>query len=151
MRKLIIFLISTSILSCNNQTTEIKNQNTLLKKENDSLKALLSKLEDKYVFDDIKVRVIPNEENTNRIGSDFNGEFVIIAYNNETEVNFSTEKENALNGFKDSESLKKDFGGFPFKLPLEKPENDIYFTFKTNGIYGKNHDGMIISDRKNAK
>jgi hypothetical protein len=151
MRALLILLISTLIFSCNNQSFELKNENDLLKSENDSLKKMLTELDGKYIFDDIKVRVIPSDKNTNKIGSEFNGEFVIVSYNKETEVNFSTEKDKSTGEFTDTKPLKRELGGFPFKLTLTNPENDIYFTFNTNGIYGKNLDGIIIADKKKAE
>tara|TARA_R110000868_G_scaffold410605_1_gene699224 strand:+ start:748 stop:1203 length:456 start_codon:yes stop_codon:yes gene_type:complete len=147
MRILLILLISIFFLSCNNQSGELKSENEILKKENDSLQKLLTKLNNKYIFDDIKVRVIPSENNTKKIGSEFNGEFVIVGYNKETVVNFSTEKDNNTEDFIDTKSLKRDFGGFPFNLTLKKAENDIYFKFDVNAIHGRDFGGIIIADK----
>ena len=151
MRILLILLISTFFLSCNNQSGELKSENEILKKENDSLQKLLTKLNDKYIFDNIKVRVIPPKNNTNKIGSEFKGEFVIVGYNKETVVNFSTEKDKKTGDFIDTKSLKRDFGGFPFNLTLKKLENDIYFKFDVNAIYGRDFGGIIIADKIKAE
>ena len=147
MRILLILLISTLIIGCNNQSGELKRENKILKRENDSLQKLLSNLNDKYIFDDIRVRVIPSENNTNKIGSEFKGEFVIVGYNKETVVNFSTEKDKNTGDFTDTKSLKRDFGGFPFNLTLKKTENDIYFKFDVNAVYGRDFGGTIIADK----
>lgn len=147
MRILLFLLISILVLSCNNQSGELEKENNNLKKANDSLQKLLTNLNDKYIFDDIKVRVIPSENNTNKIGSEFKGEFVIVGYNKETVVNFSTEKNKNTGDFIDTKSLKRDFGGFPFNLTLKKPENDIYFKFDVNAIYGRDFGGIIIADK----
>lgn len=151
MRILIIILVSTFILSCNSQKRNLKKENVILNKKNDSLLKILNNLKSKYIFDDIKVRIIPNQNNLNKINSEFKGEFVIVGYNKETVVNFSTKKNESTGVLFEAKELKRDYGGYPFNLILKKTENDIYFKFDINGFYGKDFRGITIKDKVRIK
>jgi len=152
MKKLIIIFIAAITISCNNQVEIYKEEIVDLKKRNDSLQTILTELNRKYIFDDIKVRVIPSEENTNKMGSDYNGEFVIVGYNKSTVVNFGTGMDSNNGDFVNQKKLERDFGGFPFNLTLNETENRIYFKFYLNGEYGnKSFDGFVFADNKKVK
>ncbi|MDQ5930041.1 MAG: hypothetical protein QG594_1824 [Bacteroidota bacterium] len=147
--KKIILLLPIIFLSCNNNTDKMNKEIGKLRNINDSLLAITSGLKDKYIFDEARIKIIPSEKNTNKLGSDYEGTFVVIAYNKTDEVFFS-KKLDSVNGLQlmSPETLKKDFEGYHFNFKLNEKENDIHFTIKSSNNFGRNFNGMIISDKK---
>jgi hypothetical protein len=150
-RALLILIIS--FVSCNNRNNDSNLKISKLERKNDSLKSVIDTLNSKYIFDDIKVRFISNEKNSNKLNSDYSGEFVIVAYNRKDKIKFATEQEENKADLKNPEILKRDFGGYPFKLELKNQENDIFVQIVSGNKYGKNHgfDGITFADIKKVK
>ena len=150
--KKIILLSSLIFLSCNQKNDELHSEISILKRKNDSLKSIIDTLNTKFIFDGIKNRFIASEKNTNKLGTEYHGEFVIVAYNRNDKVKFTTKVAKNEYDFINPETLKRDFGGFPFKMKLENKENLIYVRVKTNNKYGRNYylDRMTFVDKKLA-
>lgn len=121
------------LISCTKENTNVTEMQKL-KLENDSLKAILK---NKFVFDDVKVRMIPSAKNTNEIGSIHDGEFVIIAYNKADSIEFSTQM-NDKDVFINPQNLKRHFGGYKYSFPLTSKETEINFHIKTKSKIGFN-------------
>ena len=151
--KIILLLLTFIFLSCNSKIDNSEIKIIELQKRNDSLKSIIDTLNSKFIFDDIKVRFIASEKNINKLNSDYSGEFVIVAYNREDKIKFATELEVNKVDFKNTEFLKRDFGGYPFKLKLKNKENDIFVQIVSGNKYGKNHtfDGITFADKKVVK
>lgn len=149
--KKIILLLSVTFISCGKNSDELNSEILKLKQTNDSLLNITNSLKDKYIFDEAKIKVIPSEKNINKVGSDYEGTFVITAYNKSDNVLFSTEL-NESNGLElvNPQSLNRDYDGYRFKFKMNKKENDIHFSLKSSSKIGKNFDGIVISDKKNA-
>jgi hypothetical protein len=148
-----LLLLTIVFLSCNSKIDNSEIKIVELQKRNDSLKSIIDTLNSKFIFDDIKVRFIANENNNNKLNSDYNGEFVIVAYNHKDKIKFATELEANKADFKNPEILKRDFGGYPFKLKLKNQENDIFVQIVSGNKYGKNYtfDGITFADKKTVK
>lgn len=151
MKRVILFL-SLIFLSCGQQNDELHNEISNLKRKNDSLKSIIDTLNTKFIFDDVKTRFISSENNTNALGTEFEGEFVIVAYNRNDTVEFTTTLDKNGIGFQDPETLKRKFGGFQFKMALENKENPIFIRIKTQNKYGRNYflDNVTFSDKRKA-
>lgn len=152
MKKILLFLIFT-LVSCNSQNNDSELQISRLQRKNDSLKSIIDTLNSKFIFDDIKVRFIANEKNSNKLNSEYEGEFVIVAYNRNDQIKFATELEENKVDFKNPKILKRDFGSYPFKLNLKNQENDVFVEIISGNKYGKNNvfDGITFADKKTIK
>jgi hypothetical protein len=151
MKRIILVILTLMLFSCNNNNEELNLEISRLKKANDSLSKITNSLKDKFVFDEARVKIIPSENNTNKIGSEYNGVFVVVAYNKNDNVEFSTEFDKG-NGFDlaNPEILKRDFDGYHFKMKLKEKENDIHFRVNIKSKIGRNFNGLTISDKKIA-
>ena len=151
MKKIILFIFSLTAISCNRNNEELNSEINQLKKINDSLINITNSLKDKFVFDEAIVKIIPSEKNTNKIGSEYNGDFVVIGYNKNAQVEFSTklDRKNGIE-FINPEILKRDSDGYHFKMRLTEKENDIHFRVNLKSKFGRNFDGLTISDKKIA-
>lgn len=142
-----VILFFFILIGCNN-SDKLAFENISLKKENDSLKEILKT---KFIFDDVKIRIIPSENNTNRIGSEYVGEYVLAAYNKLDIVEFTTElKPNGA--FVNPKSLTRKFGGYLFETKLSKKQNYLHCKIKTNSKIGLNYvlNSGVFSDLKKA-
>jgi len=148
-----LLLLSFVILSCNSVNNESELKIVKLQKKNDSLKSIIDTLNSKFIFDDIKVRFIASEKNSNKLNSDYISEFVIVAYNRKDKIKFATELEPNKVDSKNPETLKRHFGGYPFKLKLKNQENDIFMEIVSGKEYGKNHvfNGITFADKKTVR
>ena len=68
MKKLVL-LLSIVFISCNKNIEKLNSEIDSLKQKNDSLLKITSALEDKYIFDEARIKVIPSEKNSNKLGS----------------------------------------------------------------------------------
>lgn len=153
MKKILILILISVIVSCNSDQNDSNLKLIKLQKENDSLKSIIDTLNSKYIFDNIKVRFVGSEKNENKLNSEYNGEFVIIAYSKEDKIEFATELEQNQVDFKNSETLKRDFGGYPFKFKMKNKENEIYARIVSENKLGKDHSfgGVMFVDLKTTK
>jgi hypothetical protein len=151
MKKLIL-LFALTILSCNQKNNEQNVEISILKRKNDSLKSIINTLNTKFIFDNIKHRFIASEKNSDKLGSEYEGEFVIVGYNRNDKVEFTTKLGKNGIDFEKPETLKRKFGGFQFKTRLNNQENYIFIRVKTNNKYGRNYylDGVTFADKKKA-
>lgn len=147
-----ILLLSLIFLSCSQKNDKLYNEISILKRKNDSLKSIIDTLNTKFIFDDIKNRFITSEKNTNKLGTEYEGEFVIVAYNRNDKVEFTTKLDKNGIDFQKPETLKRKFGGFQFKMKLENKENPIFIRVKTQNKYGRNYylDNVTFADKKKA-
>ncbi|WP_103070856.1 hypothetical protein [Aquimarina sediminis] len=141
MIKNILFLILTLTISgCQevNRTQNLLYKVEELKAENDSLKNILSKIENKYVFDSIKYRIIPNPNNTQKLNSEYEFEFIAIGYNFNNDSIFEFDKTtNSIGTEINAYSMTKKNGGITVKTKLIKPWNRISFDIDYENKYGK--------------
>ena len=143
--------MSIVFISCDKNVEKLNSEIATLKRTNDSLREITSQLKGKFIFDEAKIKVIPSEKNSNKLGSNYEGTFVITAYNKSDEVLFSNELDDS-NGLEliNPQLLIKDDIGYRFKFKLNQKENGIHFLIKSSSSIGKTFDGIIISDKKKA-
>ncbi|MBF7090082.1 hypothetical protein IUY40_00805 [Flavobacterium sp. ALJ2] len=152
MKKIILFLLIITLFSCNKKTEALSQEIKTLRHMNDSLTKITNSLKDKYIFDEVRVKVVPSEKNNYKLNSTYEGTFLIIAYNESDSVYFST-KMDSTNGLNllNPKLLKRDFEGYHFNFKMKELENNIHFNIKMNNKIGKNLDGLMISDKKNVQ
>ena len=144
MKKLVL-LLSIVCISCDKNIEKLNSEMDSLKQKNDSLLKITSALEDKFVFDEARIKVVASEKNSNKLGSNYEGTFVIEAYNKSDEVLFSNNLDDS-NELINPQSLKIDGGVYPFEFKLTQKDNRVYFIIKSSNSIGKSFDGIIISD-----
>lgn len=141
MIKNILFLILIITISgCEevNRTKNLLYKVEELKAENDSLKNILSEIENKYVFDSIKYRIIPNPDNTKKLNSEYEFEFIAVGYNSNNDSIFEFDKTtNSIGTEINAYSMTKKNGGITVKTKLIKPRNRISFDIDYENKYGK--------------
>ena len=117
-KKIIIInlLVLVLFMSCEKNTEKLNSENESLKRANDSLLDITNQLKNKFIFDQASIRLIPSEKNSNKLGSFYEGTFVIIAYNKSDKVLFS-EKLSDTNSI-DLNSLKS--GIYFLKITSDK-------------------------------
>ncbi len=152
MKRILYGFLLVVIVSCKDNNLEKKV--LTLQKTNDSLKTILDTLKTKYIFDNVFVRQIPSESNTNKIGSTYEGEFFFVAYNDEDAVLFSGIK----NDFSKADTLRikrRTLGIYDFETILK---DTTYFSFKPiiknpTALQFQNlgYQGTVIVDRKIIK
>jgi hypothetical protein len=128
MRKLYILLLFLTISSCGeNKFTEEKFQ--LLQEENDSLKNVLNKYQDKYVYDFVLLRQAPRKNNSFKKGSNYKGELMFVPTNKEDYILFGTEIKDTEKGIEivNPDTLKVSKGIYPFETKLKSDTTKIYF------------------------
>lgn len=145
MKKLVL-LLSIVFISCDKNIEKLNSEIESLKQKNDSLLKITNALEDKFVFDEARIKVVPSEKNSNKLGSKYEGTFVIEAYNKSDEVLFSNNLDDS-NELVNPQALKNDDGVYPFEFKLTPKENRVYFIIKNSNSIGKSFDGIIISDK----
>ncbi|WP_158976260.1 hypothetical protein [Cellulophaga sp. L1A9] len=144
MKKLLILiLLQTLFFSCrnNNQSAKLEMEILILKKSNDSLESIVNEIKDKYVFDSLTIRQIPNATNTKKINSVYKEEFVFVGYN-------TNGKTSVVIG----DTLISKKGGFLHEVELTQDRTSYIGIFKTENDYGKTfeaHLGSSIEVKKN--
>lgn len=152
MIRKIFLLLPIIFFSCKTDNNDLSLEIKKLKLVNDSLRKITDNLKDKFIFDEVGVKIIPSDKNTNKIGSYYEGNFVLIAYNKKDKIHFSTKLDSTdENKLIAPEILKRNYDGYYFKVKLNEKENNIHFNVKMNSKIGKNLDGIIISDKKITK
>ena len=146
----VLLVAITFFSSCNDNSEQLRNQVKKLEATNDSLLNITNSLKDKFVFDQARVKIVPSEKNSNKIGSEYVGTFVVIAYNERDEILFSTEMDKSNFELKNPIKLKRGFDGYEFKMNLKQKVNDIHFKVNLKNRLGRGFDGIIISDKKIA-
>ena len=147
-----LLMLLIVIISCKDNNLEKKV--VTLQKTNDSLKTILDTLKTKYIFDNVFVRQIPSEFNSNKVGSKYKGEFFFVAYNDEDAVLFTETRDDFSNA--DTLRIKRrTLGSYDFETILK---DTTYFTFRpiiknTTAVQFQNrgYQGLTITDRKISK
>ncbi|BFP40570.1 hypothetical protein FGF1_14150 [Flavobacteriaceae bacterium GF1] len=149
MKNLKLNVVSLSILTvvcvlsigCKNSNFEpLNNRISELEKKNDSLKLLLDKVNQKYVFDSIKIRHIPYCKNSNRVNSIYREEIVFAAYNvnggSLVIIGDSLNFDNGLNVI-NGDTLELKNGAFQNSIELNEELNRYKGILETQNEFGK--------------
>lgn len=137
----ILFFITT-LLSCNSNEESLSKEVVSLQKQNDSLVKIMNEINDKYVFDSIAFREIPNLKNTNDLNSIYELELLVVGYSSKN--NYFVKYDTIVNGKMISpDTLKESNGGFKLKLNLNKKENPIWIDMNVENKYGKSKKGTL--------
>jgi hypothetical protein len=153
MKKIILItIISILSLSCSEKNNSEKIER--LQIENDSLKSILSELGEKYIFDSIAIRDIPNYKNTYKLTSKVSGEIVFVGYNigENTSVimvdSFSYNPKRLYN----PDTLELKNGGFIYETELTSDRTYLKGVLEMKSNYGKEYEGVyntVIGTKKN--
>ena len=156
MNKIYILLLLILITSCGNQT-DLKNQIDQLQTQNDSLKSELRKYENKYVFDQVKVKYYPIKGSQVKKGTKYYGEFVFVPYVRDDFVIFGTERDESKQGYEIKNPItlkteKGDFGAYRFEIDIVNDTTDLLFKPLIRNELSLKHqnagyNGMMISDK----
>jgi hypothetical protein len=145
MKKLLTIIIFPVIFfSCQNYNSteklvaEIKD----LQERNDSLAIIVNSIKDKYIFDSLTFRQIPDYRNTNKMNSVFQTEFVFVGYNANGKTSViigdSTSLDNGMKIYK-GDTLASEKGGFKYEIKLTQDRTSFGGILKTQNDYGKSY------------
>ncbi|SKB78287.1 hypothetical protein SAMN05660903_02519 [Salegentibacter salinarum] len=132
---LLFVLVSQIFFSCN-----VRNDKDFSKieRERDSLKTILNNINQKYVFDNVRIVTKPSSENVISPGNEYNLEVYFIGYNNDSYFkNYDSINNNSI------DSIYPQKGIFHFKTILEKSGNEFKGLISTNSEYGKNYEAIL--------
>ena len=138
---IILFLVILLSSCQNNQHFEkLKLEIEVLKKHNDSLKKITEIIKNKYVFDSITIRQIPDYRNTYKLNSIFREEFVLVGYNKNQKTSVIIGDSLSFNGgikIINGDTLKLNKGGFQNILKLKKNRNHYKGIIQAENEFGK--------------
>ena len=155
-KAIIIVLLTFLTYSCTdinhgeNNIAKLEN----LRAENDSLRKIVAEINNKYVFDSISIRDIPNYKNTYELNSKMSGEIVFVGYNINKKTNvilvdsFSSNPKKLYN----PDTLKLSKGGFVYETELNANRVYLKGILETQNEYGKGFESVYsttIETRKN--
>lgn len=135
----LFFLITTNI-SCSDARL-LKKDLEYLKVQNDSLKWVLSELNQKYIFDSISIKEIPDSKNTFKRNSVYKTEFVVIAHPSDKSnfVKYQNLNKERIN----VDTLKYRHGSYHMNMKLEEARNKLKIDMKVINKYGKSDKSTI--------
>ncbi|NGX85053.1 hypothetical protein [Aequorivita sp. KMM 9714] len=146
MNKLItITFLCFFILSCGDdkRTVNLEAEIQNLRQRNDSLESIVNGIKDKYVFDSLTIRQIPNYANTNKLNSIYKEEIVFVGYNANGKTSViigdSTYVDNGIKVF-DGDTLISKKGAFQHEIKLVKDKNYYGGILKTENEFGKSYE-----------
>ncbi|WP_245577826.1 hypothetical protein [Gelidibacter mesophilus] len=142
-KPILIALLTLLILSCadinqtENKITEIEN----LRAENDSLKKIVSELNNKYVFDSIFVKTTNDPDNSKKLNSDYKMDIMIVAYNSDKSylVAYDKEKENKIN----LDTIKHRKGIYKYETKLTDDLKEVFIDLHIENDYGQKIMGTL--------
>lgn len=156
MKKTFKLLLLILITSCGNQT-ELKKQILQLKTQNDSLKSELKNYENKYVFDQVKVKHYPVKGSQVKKGTKYYGEFVFVPDVRDDYVLFGTERDESKQGYEIKNPItlkteKGDFGAYRFEINIVSDTTNLLFKPLIKNELSLKHqnvgyNGILISDK----
>ena len=156
MNKIYILLFLFVITSCGNQT-ELTSRIDQLQIQNDSLKSELKKYENKYVFDQVKVKHYPIKGSQVKKGTKYYGEFVFVPVVRDDYVLFGTEKDDSKQGYEIKNPItlkteKGDFGAYRFEIDIVSDTTNLLFKPLIKNELSLKHQnagysGIMISDK----
>lgn len=143
-KPIIIVLLTLLIFSCTdinqreNSLAKIEN----LRKENDSLKNIVSDINDKYVFDSISFREIYGKNNRYERNADFEVELLVVGYN--PNKSYFVKYDSIVDGQKiNPDSLPQSNGGFKYKTKLTEKINNIWIEMNVENDFGQQKKGVL--------
>jgi len=144
MKYIILTLVITLLFSCeSSQNKSLQNQIDILKTRNDSLTQILEDIENKYVFDSISFREIPNRKNDIRLNGQYGLELVVVGYS--ADRNYFTKYDTIIDDkMINPKVLKRSNGGFKFNMKLDRKENLIKIKMDMTNKYGKSEKGNLF-------
>ncbi len=158
MNKTIIFLLlSIGLLSCTsiNQDRNTIEQLENLHKENDSLKSILAEINNKYVFDSISFRDIPNYKNSYDLNTQVEGEIVIVGYNTNKKsrvIFVDSLSTNSIRSLYNPDTIYPVRGGYKYSKNLNSKKMKISAYLECYSDYGKSFSfpmtTLIIANEK---
>ena len=123
-----------------------------LRIENDSLKNIVADIEQKYVFDSLTIRSIPNDKNSNKIDSIYKTEIVFVGYNTDGKstvvIGDSTIYVNGMQTVANGDSLIMKKGGFLLERKLLSKKNNFWGILRTENKYGKPYSVTMLTSVK---
>ncbi len=137
-----LIIIVSLISSCQNnrQIEKLESEIQTLKLHNDSLRKITDRIKEKYVFDSLSIRNIPNYENTNKLNSLYKEEIVFVGYNinGRTSVILgdSLSFENGIE-VANPDTLELKNGGFQNIMELKKSQNHYSGILQSENEFGK--------------
>ncbi|WGD34649.1 hypothetical protein [Olleya sp. YS] len=156
MNKVYILLLLFAIMSCGNQT-ELQSEINQLQTQNDSLKSELKKYENKYVFDDVKIKHFPIKGSQVKKGTKYYGEFVFVPDVRDDFVLFGTERDESKQGYEIKNPItlkteKGDFGAYRFEVDIVSDTTNLMFKPLIKNKLSLKHQnagysGIMISDK----
>ena len=156
MNKIYILLFLFVITSCGNQT-ELTSRIDQLQIQNDSLKSELKKYENKYVFDQVKVKHYPIKGSQVKKGTKYYGKFVFVPVVRDDYVLFGTEKDDSKQGYEIKNPItlkteKGDFGAYRFEIDIVSDTTNLLFKPLIKNELSLKHQnagysGIMISDK----
>lgn len=141
-RKIIFIVLLITTFGC--QETRNNKDLERLKIENDSLKEIISNLDQKYIFDSISIRDIPSYQNTYRNNTTVSGEIVIVGYNYNEKTNVvlgDSIKYSPEVTIYNPDTLKLKDGGFIYNKKLEDSLH-LRGIINVGNNYGKSHQAV---------
>ena len=156
MKKVYILILLFAISSCGNQT-ELQTQIDHLQTQNDSLKSELKKYENKYVFDNVKIKHYPINGSQVKKGTKYYGEFVFVPDVRDDYVLFGTERDESKQGYEIKNPItlkteKGDFGAYRFEIDIVSDTTNLLFKPLIKNELSLKHQnagysGIMISDK----
>tara|TARA_R100000935_G_C2827355_1_gene163079 strand:+ start:527 stop:1003 length:477 start_codon:yes stop_codon:yes gene_type:complete len=155
-KTIIIVFLSFLTFSCadinqdENAIAELEN----LRAENDSLRKIVADIDNKYVFDSVTVRDIPNYKNTYEFNSKIKGEIVVVGYNSNSKksrvimvdsVDYNPKK------LFNPDTLKLTNGGYKYEIELNDKEVTWKADITIQNQYGRKFQGLLMNKAATKK
>lgn len=140
MKFLLKTIVLFTLISCS-KVNKTNGQIKFLIRENDSLKSILSEINNKYVFDSISIREITNRNNTKKINSIYKTEIVVIGY---SENPYFIKYDSLVDEKRvKPDTLKQIKGRYQLNILLDKKTTPINIDMKIKNKYGKSQEGVL--------
>jgi len=136
-KKMLFFTLCICLFNSCQNNYEFKK----LEKERDSLASILKKINNKYVFDSVKVKTIISPENILLENNDYKVDFYFVAYNKNSYFKDYDTIVNEEIIVKDTLTTKD--GVFKYKKTLKEGRNEIKGFISSNNQYGKEVQGVL--------
>ncbi|PNQ72421.1 hypothetical protein C1T31_11545 [Hanstruepera neustonica] len=142
MKIVIFLLLSIFLFKCkNDEVFKLKDEISSLKAENDSLNNIIR---NKFIFDNADLRIIPSIKNSKTLDSKFEGELVIVGFNDDDITILNGEWNYKNSQYENGDTIKNHYGAY--KLNLDKVKNDtLNFYVKIDNKYGSRSYDSIMS------
>jgi hypothetical protein len=147
MKKIFFLFFFITLLSCTNESENLKQEIVILKAKNDSLNTILDTLKTKFIFDKAFVKHIVNDNKPMKVGEKYEGAFYFVAFNSNDKILFKQD----LNSKPDTLSNIRD-GGYTYEFIAKKGKNNFHFKplilNKTSKEFSNTFFDVNISDTR---